>query len=154
MLKLQEPPLPWSETTVYRDISAGWPRPYVHSLHRRGVLNYLHDLSHLGIHTSMHLMADSHVWPSCSVTVAPGLLTEICTQCQRAKIPGTSFHHLEQSPSHCTASNTSTFTSLGLFYQPALIANASHQSIQAVRLELIDLLKVPRNFSVALFVAL
>lgn len=90
----------------------------------------------------------------CSVTVAPGLLTEICTQCQRAKIPGTSFHHLEQSPSHCTASNTSTFTSLGLFYQPALIANASHQSIQAVRLELIDLLKVPRNFSVALFVAL
>lgn len=63
LLKLQEPPLPWSETTVYRDISAGWPRPYVPSLHRRGVLKYLHDLSHPGIHTSTHLMADCHVWP-------------------------------------------------------------------------------------------
>ncbi|GFT51874.1 hypothetical protein TNCV_3072551 [Trichonephila clavipes] len=66
------------------DLSTGTARPYIPKQHRQDVFSAMHNLSHLGIRRSVHLMKQRFVWPSISSDVAKW--ARHCLACQKSKI--------------------------------------------------------------------
>ncbi|GFX37791.1 transposon Tf2-11 polyprotein [Trichonephila clavipes] len=63
-LELKKVTFPNSSTEIMCDLSTGTARPYVPKQHRQDVFSAMHNLSHLGIRRSVHLMKQRFVWPS------------------------------------------------------------------------------------------
>ncbi|GFW63017.1 hypothetical protein TNCV_4453651 [Trichonephila clavipes] len=66
------------------DLSTGTARPYIPNQHRQDVFSAMHNLSHPGIHRSVHLIKQRFVWPSITSDVAKW--ARHCLACQKSKI--------------------------------------------------------------------
>ncbi|GFY03256.1 hypothetical protein TNCV_1172161 [Trichonephila clavipes] len=83
-LELKKVTFPNSSTEIMCDLSTGTARPYIPKQHRQDVFSAMHNLSHPGIHRSVHLMKQRFVWPSISSDVAKW--ARHCLACQKSKI--------------------------------------------------------------------
>ncbi|GFX79092.1 transposon Tf2-11 polyprotein [Trichonephila clavipes] len=83
-LELKKVTFPNSSTEIMCDVSTGTARPYIPKQHRQDVFSAMHNLSHPGIHRSVHLMKQRFVWPSISSDVAKW--ARHCLACQKSKI--------------------------------------------------------------------
>ncbi|GFX14912.1 retrovirus-related Pol polyprotein from transposon 17.6 [Trichonephila clavipes] len=83
-LELKKVTFPNSSTEIMCDLSPGTARPYIPKQHRQDVFSAMHNLSHPGIHRSVHLMKQRFVWPSISSDVAKW--ARHCLACQKSKI--------------------------------------------------------------------
>ena len=80
----QEIPISTSTNTIWCDMSAGHPRPYISKQFRRQVFDSIHKLSHPGIRATQRLMTQRFLWPSINKDVRQW--TRSCIKCQRAKV--------------------------------------------------------------------
>jgi hypothetical protein len=62
-LRLEKLPVPGTTVSIYCDMSAGMPRPYVPASLRLQVFRSIHELSHPGKKTTAKLIAQRFVWP-------------------------------------------------------------------------------------------
>ncbi|GFW38326.1 transposon Tf2-9 polyprotein [Trichonephila clavipes] len=83
-LELKRVTFPNSSTEIMCDLSTGTARPYIRKQHRQDVFSVMHNLSHPGIHRSVHLMKQRFVWSSISSDVAKW--ARYCLACQKSKI--------------------------------------------------------------------
>ncbi|GFT03092.1 transposon Tf2-9 polyprotein [Trichonephila clavipes] len=103
-LELKKVTFPNSSTEIMCDLSTGTARSYIPKQHRQDVFSAMHNLSHPGIHRSVHLMKQRFVWPSISSDVAKW--ARRCLACQKSKIhrhtrsPLSSFQETSQRFDH------------------------------------------------------
>lgn len=82
--RLEPVKFPFSEETLYCDVSTEKNRPYVPESMRRTIFQKLHGLSHPGIKASRKLIGDRYFWPNMHKDV--GNWAKACVSCQKSKI--------------------------------------------------------------------
>lgn len=83
-LRLEKMPVPGTNVYLYCDTSQAKPGPFVVQEHRKKIFNAVHGLCHPGTKSTIKLVTDRFVWPS--VRKDCRLWTQMCDQCQRAKV--------------------------------------------------------------------
>ena len=102
MLSLSIVSIPFLKTSVFCDMSSGFPRPLVPEILRKNLFLSLHDISHPEVRASKRLLSSRFVWPRLSRDV--GLWSRACLRCQvqthmkspvpRIPVPGRRFSHV------------------------------------------------------------
>lgn len=63
-LQLRKIEIPGIGTTIYYDTVKTTPRSFLTEPFRRAAFNIVHNLAHLGIRSTVKLVAQHYVWPS------------------------------------------------------------------------------------------
>jgi hypothetical protein len=83
-LRLERQQIPGATVSIYCDISAGKPRPYVPASLRLQVFQSVHDLSHKSNKETAKLVAQCFVWPGMHKDCC--IWARVCQACQRCKV--------------------------------------------------------------------
>lgn len=83
-LRLQLVPHPFVPGSLWCDMSAAAPRPFVPAAFRRAVFHSLHDICHPSIRATQRLITQRYVWPSINADVRQWARS--CLACQTAKV--------------------------------------------------------------------
>ena len=82
--RLEDVPLPTSNTTILCVISTAMPRPFVPHSFRRVVFQSLHSLTHSGMRATVRLVATHYICPKVKGDVHHS--AQSCLSCQRSKV--------------------------------------------------------------------
>jgi len=69
---------------IYVDTAHGKTRPYVPAIHRRNIVNALHNQAHPGINATVNLLTSRYCWPGMSRQIR--VWTRCCQSCQKSKV--------------------------------------------------------------------
>lgn len=83
-LRLQLVPHPFVPGSLWCDMSAATPRPFIPTAFRRAVFHSLHDICHPSIRATQRLLTQRYVWPNINIDVRQWARS--CLACQTAKV--------------------------------------------------------------------
>lgn len=83
-LKIEKRPLPFTNRSVYCDISTGNPRPYIPPNMRRLIFEHFHTQAHPGGKATLRTISDRFIWPGMAADIKQWSRT--CLRCQATKV--------------------------------------------------------------------
>ena len=76
--------MPVADTTMWCDVSTGWPHPFVPEQWRHMVFSTLHDLVHPSVHATCKLVARCFMWPGMNKDLSTW--SQACCRCQLVNV--------------------------------------------------------------------